>query len=303
MCHHATKKTPSNRDFTLEDKRIEDVLNNVLKQAGISFKKEASVNFLTDPLERRSTLRPADILVFGWAGGKHACVDLTGVSPLVGLRDNGFVAGQAALKAESSKVAKHEKACLENQHVFIPFAFDTFCFLASEAEKFLTRVKRVVQTIEESKDLSILLLDELIGNLKVYEVVLEKDSEASKIKNEKYKSLALKARKISSDKEETCSGSDEEYDMAIRDFKNLFKIKGKFVSQPYDDKKNLRKVKEEKKGKEERRCFKCDDPNHFISDCPKHSFHDQKAFVGGCWSDVLSDSLYYSSSSLDSESL
>ncbi|GKA07259.1 hypothetical protein Tco_0686483 [Tanacetum coccineum] len=65
-------------------------------------------------LEGRSTLLPADILVFGWAGRKHACVDLTGVSPLVGVRDNGFVAGQAALKAESSKVAKHEKACLEN---------------------------------------------------------------------------------------------------------------------------------------------------------------------------------------------
>ncbi|GJV06054.1 hypothetical protein Tco_1343710 [Tanacetum coccineum] len=55
---------------------------------------------LPDPLEGRSTLRPADILVFGWAGGKHACVDLTGVSPLVRLRDNGFVAGQAALKAK-----------------------------------------------------------------------------------------------------------------------------------------------------------------------------------------------------------
>ncbi|GJX09834.1 hypothetical protein Tco_0199693 [Tanacetum coccineum] len=71
-----------------------------------------------------------------------ANVDLTGVSPLVGLRDNEFVAGQAALKAESSKVAKHEKACLENQHVFIPFAFDTFGFLAPEAEEFLNRVPK-----------------------------------------------------------------------------------------------------------------------------------------------------------------
>ncbi|GKE75081.1 hypothetical protein Tco_1537122, partial [Tanacetum coccineum] len=62
-------------------------------------------------------------------------------------------------------------------------------------------------------------------------------------------------------------------------------------------------------------------PNHFISDCPKHSFSDQKAFVVGCWSDsendskkeeiclmaldnneVLSDTPYYSSSSLDNES-
>ncbi|GKC61820.1 hypothetical protein Tco_1089418 [Tanacetum coccineum] len=119
---------------------VRDVMYDVFKRAGISSKKEAPVKFLTDPLEGRSTLRPADILVFGWAGGKHACVDLTGVSPLVGLRDNGFVAGQVALKAESSKVAKHEKACLENQHVFIPFAFDTFGFLAPEAEEFFTRV-------------------------------------------------------------------------------------------------------------------------------------------------------------------
>ncbi|GKA61425.1 hypothetical protein Tco_0760832 [Tanacetum coccineum] len=85
-----------------------NVVVDVLKRAGISSKKEAPVNFLTDPLEGRYTLRPVDILVFGWARGKHAYVDLTGVSPLVGLRDNGFVAGQAALKAESSKVAKHK---------------------------------------------------------------------------------------------------------------------------------------------------------------------------------------------------
>jgi hypothetical protein len=30
-------------------------------------------NFLTDPQEGRSTLRPADVLVYGWIGGKHAC--------------------------------------------------------------------------------------------------------------------------------------------------------------------------------------------------------------------------------------
>ncbi|KAJ0693557.1 putative exostosin [Helianthus annuus] len=48
---------------------VRDVLCDVLKRAGISAKKEAPVNFLTDPLEGRSTLRPADILVFGWEGG------------------------------------------------------------------------------------------------------------------------------------------------------------------------------------------------------------------------------------------
>ena len=104
--------------------------------------------------EGRSTLRPADILVFGWEGGKHACVDLTGVSPLVGLKDTGFVAGLAALKAESNKVAKHEKACLENQHVFVPFAFDTFGVLAPEAVRLLNRVQKVVNSISSSLKVS-----------------------------------------------------------------------------------------------------------------------------------------------------
>jgi len=66
------------------------------------------------------------------ARGKYACVDLTGVSPLVGLGVRSFSVGQTTLKAVSSKVAKHEKARSDNQHAFIPFAFDTFDFLAPE---------------------------------------------------------------------------------------------------------------------------------------------------------------------------
>ncbi|GJY94231.1 hypothetical protein Tco_0510592 [Tanacetum coccineum] len=87
-----------------------------------------------------------------------------------------------------------------------------------------------VTAIEESMDLSTLLLDELISNLKVYKVVREKDSEAFKNKKEKYKSLALKAKKVSSDEEVSCSDSDdEEYAMAVRDFKKFFRRRGKFV--------------------------------------------------------------------------
>nr|GEZ86953.1 zf-CCHC domain-containing protein/DUF4219 domain-containing protein/UBN2 domain-containing protein [Tanacetum cinerariifolium] len=67
-----------------------------------------------------------------------------------------------------------------------------------------------VTIIKESKDLSTLLLYELIGNVKIYEVVLENDSEASKNKKEKYKSLALKTKKVSSDEEATSSDSEEE---------------------------------------------------------------------------------------------
>nr|GEW59453.1 hypothetical protein [Tanacetum cinerariifolium] len=153
-----------------------------------------------------------------------------------------------------------------------------------------TKWRPKVTTIEESNDLSTLLLDELTGNLKVYEVVLEKDSKASKSKKEKYKSLALKCKKVSSDEEASCSDSDDQVDpMAVRDFKKFFRGRGKFVRQPYDDKKALWKATDEKKVKEDRRCFKCDDLNYFISDCLKHSYNDQKAFVGGCWSDSGGD--------------
>jgi hypothetical protein len=71
---------------------------------------------------------------------------LTGVSPLVGLWTEDFTARHATLKAASSKVAKHEKSCSENQHGFIPFAFDTFGFLALEVVDLLKKVQRVIHS-------------------------------------------------------------------------------------------------------------------------------------------------------------
>ncbi|GJW43051.1 hypothetical protein Tco_0071850 [Tanacetum coccineum] len=53
-----------------------------------------------------------------------------------------------------------------------------------------------VTAIEESKNLTTLSLDELIGNLKVYEEVIKKDSETVKNKREQSRSIALKAERI-----------------------------------------------------------------------------------------------------------
>ncbi|GJU15496.1 putative reverse transcriptase domain-containing protein [Tanacetum coccineum] len=124
-----------------------------------------------------------------------------------------------------------------------------------------------VMAIEESKDLTSLSLDELIGNLKVYEVIIKKDSEMVKGKREKNRSLALKAKKESSDEESsTFDSEDEEYAMAVRDFKKIFKRQ------------------------EDLKCFKCGDPNHLIRECAKLSRnYNQRAFVGGSWSDSDED--------------
>ncbi|GJZ44153.1 hypothetical protein Tco_0591408 [Tanacetum coccineum] len=87
------------------------------------------------------------------------------------------------------------------------------------------RVK--VTAIEESKNLTTLSIDELIGNLK-------------------------KARKESSDDDSLTSNSeDEEYAMAVRDFKKFFKRRGRFVRQPHEERKSFQRNKDDKNGKGE----------------------------------------------------
>ncbi|GKA40227.1 zf-CCHC domain-containing protein [Tanacetum coccineum] len=111
-----------------------------------------------------------------------------------------------------------------------------------------------VTAIKELKDLTSLSLDELIGNLKVHEMIIKKDSEIVKAKVDR-KYIVLKAKKESSDEECSTFGSeDEEYAIA-------------------NDKSN-------------RKCFRCGDPNHLIGECSKPpKDKNQRAFVGGSWSD------------------
>ncbi|GJU06135.1 hypothetical protein Tco_1122565 [Tanacetum coccineum] len=105
-----------------------------------------------------------------------------------------------------------------------------------------------VTAIEESKDLMSLSLDELIRNLKLHEMIIKKDSEIVKAKVER-KSITLKAKKESSDEECLTSGSeDEEYAMAVRDFKKFFKRRGRFVRQPRNDKKTFQRSRDDKNG-------------------------------------------------------
>ncbi|GJX43789.1 retrovirus-related pol polyprotein from transposon TNT 1-94 [Tanacetum coccineum] len=74
-------------------------------------------------------------------------------------------------------------------------------------------------------------------------------------KKERFKSIDLKAKKESSDDETLTSGSDdEEYAMAVRNFKKFFRRKGKFVRQPREEKKSFRQ-RDEKKGKNNQKCL------------------------------------------------
>nr|GEW07063.1 retrovirus-related Pol polyprotein from transposon TNT 1-94 [Tanacetum cinerariifolium] len=92
-----------------------------------------------------------------------------------------------------------------------------------------------VTAIEELKNLTSLSLDELIGNLKVYEVIIKKDSKMVKDKGEQNRSLALKAKTESSDEDSlTSNNEDEEYAMTMKDFNKFFKRRGRFYLHSID---------------------------------------------------------------------
>ncbi|GJX60885.1 copia protein [Tanacetum coccineum] len=75
-------------------------------------------------------------------------------------------------------------------------------------------------------------------------------------------------------------GEDEEYVMAVRDFKKFFKRRGRFVRYPQNDKKTFQRSRDDKNGKSKRKCFRCRDPNHLIG---RMSKHERQEPISICW--------------------
>nr|GEX78870.1 UBN2 domain-containing protein [Tanacetum cinerariifolium] len=74
-----------------------------------------------------------------------------------------------------------------------------------------------------------------------------KDSKMVKDKREESRSLALKARKKSSDEDSSTFDSvDEEYAMAVKEFKKFFKRRGRFARQPRDERKSFQRRRDDK---------------------------------------------------------
>ncbi|GJZ71559.1 zf-CCHC domain-containing protein [Tanacetum coccineum] len=84
----------------------------------------------------------------------------------------------------------------------------------------------------------------------------------------------------------TSKVKNEEYAMEVRDFKKFFKRRGRFIRQPWNDKKTFQRSQDDKNVKSDRKCFRCGDPNHLIGECTKlPKDKNQRAFFRGSWSD------------------
>ncbi|GJX10673.1 hypothetical protein Tco_0200532 [Tanacetum coccineum] len=122
--------------------------------------------------------------------------------------------------------------------------------------------RAMVTAMKESKDLTSLSLNELIGNLKVYEMIIKKDSEIVKAKVER-KYLALKAKKESSDEECSTSGSEDRIitPWHVRGLQEVhLKEIGRIRRQPRNDKKTFQRSRDDKNDKMIENCFRCGDP-------------------------------------------
>ncbi|GJY07735.1 retrovirus-related pol polyprotein from transposon TNT 1-94 [Tanacetum coccineum] len=160
-----------------------------------------------------------------------------------------------------------------------------------------------VTAIEEAKDLSTLPLDELIGNLKVYEMVLENDGVTSKTTKEKVKSLALKAkvtREQTSDDSDCQGESDEDineeeaeaFNLLARNLCKFFRKGNRFGRRNRfgnngnrigKGRGNSFEDKGDESSKKKGAWYNCGIEGHFASECRKPK--ENKAFMGGAWSD------------------
>ena len=73
---------------------VRDVLFDIFMRTWVSVKKEASVNFLSDQLDERSTLGPIDVMVYGWVEGKTYINGFDWGFSTCKIGDYGFYVGQ-----------------------------------------------------------------------------------------------------------------------------------------------------------------------------------------------------------------
>ncbi|KAF9592586.1 hypothetical protein IFM89_016037 [Coptis chinensis] len=110
---------------------------------------EAFYGKIVASLEREFEFSTRQKAVMGCLQSEHAKDFLLAIS-MEGLRQRlgncDFEVGEAAKRAATGKMEKHEEACRANQHCFIPFSFDTFGFLEQQSVELLKRLQKVMDS-------------------------------------------------------------------------------------------------------------------------------------------------------------
>jgi len=171
--------------------------------------------------------------------------------------------------------------------------FSTLVYNSRALEKVFTEVELVrkvlrvlpmsfeakVTAIQESKDLSKLSMEDLIGNLMTYELELKAKEERNNSESKK-KTIALKSKEESDEEQED---PIEELAMAVNNLRKWSRFK------PRKKKTSTFKTKDSDDSDKELTCFNCKKPDHFKQNCPllknnKGKKKKKKAFAA-TWDD------------------
>ena len=131
-------------NFAARHGALQGVLIEILAQARQPCEREVGLD--TDNAGRtlRQQLRPADILLKGWDGGKDVAVDVTVVHPVQQSERpwNSTRAKSFLRKREEAKTKKYEEPCRKEGWGFLPMAFSTWCTPGPGADRLLGRIIR-----------------------------------------------------------------------------------------------------------------------------------------------------------------
>ena len=143
-------------NFSARHGALQDALLLVLGLAKQPAEREQALRQANASRVLRQQLRPADILLRGWAGGRDVAVDVTIGHPLQ-LAERPWQVDKARSflrRRELAKVDKYEAACRLEGWGFLPMAFSTWGTAGPGAFTLLTRILRRSEAGADADDRS-----------------------------------------------------------------------------------------------------------------------------------------------------
>ncbi|XP_058005380.1 uncharacterized protein LOC131181351 [Hevea brasiliensis] len=118
-----------------------------------------------------------------------------------------------------------------------------------------------VTSLKDSKDLSKVQLDELLGNLIDYEITLKREQVEEPNKAKKTITFKVSSENLSDEDDEF---DEEELALMTRRIRKML-----FQNKKFIPKRNFKKDKGESRKRDPPICFECNKPGHIRTDCPK----------------------------------
>lgn len=115
-----------------------DTVFDICYKANVSARKEASLGLRSDSAK---DLKPADILMLNWEGGKDVCFDVTVVSAFTGAGTRRFPPGHTISMAINRKCNKYLEKCSTHDYGFGVLALTTLGELGEDTIAFLASSK------------------------------------------------------------------------------------------------------------------------------------------------------------------